>query len=75
MNETNYLDVKGMHCPDCPTKIEKAVLEMDGVAEVSVDLATEKGSVTFNRNLTGISEIIGRIHNVGFEAKKVQNNA
>lgn len=75
MNETTYLEVKGMHCPDCPPKVEKAVLEIDGVTEISVNLASEKGRVTFNRNLTGIPDIINKIQDIGFEAKKVQNNS
>lgn len=72
MNETNYVELKGMHCPNCPPKIERAVSEMDGVTEISVNLATEKGRVTFDKSLTGISEIINKIHEVGFEAKKIQ---
>ncbi|TFJ93291.1 cation transporter [Lentibacillus salicampi] len=71
MNETNYLAIKGMHCSNCPTKIEKAVTEMAGVKEVNVNLSAENGRVTFNRKLVGISEIIDKIDKVGFEAKKV----
>ncbi|ALX48843.1 heavy-metal-associated domain-containing protein [Lentibacillus amyloliquefaciens] len=71
MIETNYLDIKGMHCSNCPTKIEKAVSEIAGVKDINVALSDENAQVTFNRNLTGISEIIDKIDTVGFEAKKV----
>ncbi|WP_164669901.1 heavy-metal-associated domain-containing protein [Virgibacillus doumboii] len=71
MNEKMYLDVKGMHCPDCPAKIERVLSKMDGVSEVKVNLKTENGSVTFNNNITGTSEIINRINKMGFEAKSI----
>ncbi|MFB4168257.1 cation transporter [Virgibacillus sp. JSM 102003] len=74
MNEVVYLDVKGMHCPDCPAKVERAISKMDGVTEVKVNLETENGCVMFNNNLTGVSDIIKRIDNMGFEAKVVQAN-
>ncbi|ASK64052.1 copper-translocating P-type ATPase [Virgibacillus phasianinus] len=74
MDETTYLDVKGMHCAACATRIEKAVSKLDGVTEINVNLATEKGRVTFNKNRTTLSDIINRINKIGFEAKKVIQN-
>ncbi|HLR63624.1 MAG TPA: heavy metal-associated domain-containing protein [Lentibacillus sp.] len=71
MNESIYLDIKGMHCSNCPTKIEKAVSAMAGVKDISVNLADENARITFNRNLIGISEVIDKIDNVGFEAEKI----
>ncbi|QKY68403.1 cation transporter [Lentibacillus sp. CBA3610] len=71
MNETNDLAIKGMHCSNCPTKIEKAVSEMPGVKDINVNLSTENGRVTFNNNLTKITDIIDKINYVGFEAKKI----
>ncbi|WP_449354854.1 heavy-metal-associated domain-containing protein [Virgibacillus natechei] len=70
MSETAYLDVKGMHCVNCPPKVEKAIAKMNGVNEISVDYETEKGHVTFDKNKIGISDIIDEISEVGFEAKK-----
>ncbi|MFD1039385.1 heavy-metal-associated domain-containing protein [Virgibacillus byunsanensis] len=74
MNEIVYLDVKGMHCPDCPTKIEREISKMDGVTQIKVNLETENGCVTLNSNLTDISDIINKINKMGFEAKNVQSN-
>ncbi|MTW87739.1 heavy metal translocating P-type ATPase [Virgibacillus dakarensis] len=71
MDETNYLDVRGMHCAACAARIEKTVAKIDGVREISVNLATEKGRVTFNKNRTSIAEITRRINKIGFEAKKI----
>ncbi|UJL46320.1 heavy-metal-associated domain-containing protein [Virgibacillus sp. NKC19-16] len=74
MSETAYLDVKGMHCVNCPSKVEKAISKMNGVSNISVDYKTEKGHVKFDKNLIGISDIIHEINEVGFEAKTSENH-
>ncbi|GGK04536.1 hypothetical protein GCM10007063_28540 [Lentibacillus kapialis] len=66
--ETAYFDVLGMHCPDCKTKIEKAVSAMPGVKDVSVNLEAENGQVVYENHLTGVSEIIRVIQDTGFDA-------
>ncbi|MGY0694222.1 cation transporter [Virgibacillus sp. FSP13] len=72
MNETAYLDIKGMHCVNCPIKVEKAISKMEGVIEIDVNWGSEKGCVTYDRNLVAISDIINRIHKMGFEAKETK---
>ncbi|MEK5441189.1 heavy metal translocating P-type ATPase [Fredinandcohnia sp. FSL W7-1320] len=69
MKETNHLEISGMHCAACATRIEKVVSKIEGVEEVHVNLTTEKGRVTFTNTLTNINEIINRINKIGFEAK------
>lgn len=69
MSETIYLEVKGMHCPDCPAKIERTVNKMNGVIEIKVDYETEKGFVKFDSQLTSISDIINKIGKMGFEVE------
>ncbi|MFD1363635.1 cation transporter [Lentibacillus salinarum] len=66
--EIVYFDVKGMHCPDCKTKIEKAVSAIPGVKEVSVNLTAENGQVAYESHLTGVPEIIRVIQGTGFDA-------
>lgn len=74
MEETSYIDIKGIHCAACTTRIEKAVSKIDGVSNISVNLTTEKGLVSFNKNRTSIADIIHKINNIGFEAEKVSKN-
>ncbi|WP_042150115.1 heavy-metal-associated domain-containing protein [Paucisalibacillus sp. EB02] len=69
MNETIYLEVIGMHCQDCPKKVERSVSKLDGVSQVKVNYETENGYVTYNKELTDISDIMHRINKMGFEAK------
>src|SRR5699024_11163723 len=74
MDQTNDLDIRGMHCAACATRIEKVISKMDGVIDVKVNLTTEKGRVTYNENGTSISSIINKINQLGFEAKKTLKN-
>lgn len=67
MNETINFEIKGLHCPDCPAKIERAVFKLDGVRDIQVNYTHHNGHVTFNKDVTGFSHIIERINKLGFE--------
>jgi Cu+-exporting ATPase len=69
LKETNHLEIRGMHCAACATRIEKVVSKMEGVEEVHVNLTTEKGRVIFSNTLTNINEIINKINKIGFDAE------
>src|SRR5699024_12097439 len=74
MDQTIHLDIKGMHCAACATRIEKAVSKIDGVTSIYVNLTTEKGQVTFNEHLTSIFDITHKISKIGFEAANTFDN-
>ena len=67
-SETYYLHVKGMYCAGCVARVEKVVSKLEGVNRVNINLATETGKVTFDKNKTSISKIIAAINQIGFEA-------
>lgn len=67
--ESAELSITGMTCANCVTRIEKKVGKMHGVTEISVNLGTEIAKVNFNGNLISISEIIGKIQEIGYGAK------
>lgn len=72
MKETVYLDIKGMHCTKCPTKVERSLSKLNGIHEVKVDYETEKGCVIFDNQSVNIQEIKSRISKMGFEAEQVE---
>lgn len=74
MNEVMQLDIIGMHCPDCPAKIERAILKFDGVAQVKINYQTEDGYVKFDNRFVSNIDIINRINKMGFETKNVQRS-
>jgi Cu+-exporting ATPase len=43
---TTSLDIEGMTCASCVMRVERALGKVPGVASVTVNLATEKASVT-----------------------------
>lgn len=53
-NTRNWeLPISGMHCASCVGRLEQALNSVAGVAEVSVNLATERASVQANNNVSG----------------------
>ncbi|WP_078410607.1 heavy metal translocating P-type ATPase [Priestia abyssalis] len=75
MVETNYLEIKGMHCVACAVRIEKAVSKIEGVTDINISLATEKGRVTFHKDRTELAAIINKINKIGFEANEIRSNS
>ncbi|MCR3920988.1 MAG: HAD-IC family P-type ATPase, partial [Firmicutes bacterium] len=60
------LPVTGMSCVACAASIEKGLNKKEGVFEASVNFATEKVTVTYDRVLVTKEEIIRTIENLGY---------
>ena len=50
--QTRTLKIEGMHCASCVNSVDKFLQQLDGVKEVSVNLATETARVTYTGNIT-----------------------
>ena len=63
-------DIQGMHCAACSSRIERVVGRMDGVAGVSVNLATAKAEVRVpqSRRDELSAAIVARVAGLGFGA-------
>ncbi|WP_338749467.1 heavy metal translocating P-type ATPase [Bacillus sp. FJAT-52991] len=66
------LDVFGMTCAACSTRIEKVLNKMDGVKTAVVNLTAETASVEFESGVTSVEGIVERIEKLGYEAKEKQ---
>ena len=62
------LQISGMTCASCVHLIESHMTQMAGVISCSVALATSKGRVTYDTEITGPRDIIEAIIELGFEA-------
>lgn len=62
------LKITGMTCAACAARIEKVVGKMDGVEGISVNLATEKATVTFDTTKTDLAVIKEKIEKTGYGA-------
>jgi Cu+-exporting ATPase len=69
MKTTATLDIEGMTCAACATRIEKVLEKTPGVASGYVNLAAEKATVTFDDDAVGVERLIERVTNAGYGAR------
>ncbi|WP_448192256.1 heavy metal translocating P-type ATPase [Azospirillum sp. sgz301742] len=63
------LQVGGMTCASCVARVEKALKKVPGVAEASVNLATERAHVTGHG--IGLADLVAAVERAGYEAAPV----
>jgi len=76
MAETSYisLDITGMHCASCSSRLEKALSALAGVERASVNLATERAGVRFDPEAVSESDLIAAVEKTGFGAALTQQD-
>jgi Cu+-exporting ATPase len=65
---TATLELRGMSCADCATTIRERVGGLDGVADVSVNVATEGGTVEYDPAVVSLAAIYEAVADAGYEA-------
>ncbi len=61
-----YVNINGMNCMNCAESVRKALISIDGVEKVQVDL--KKGTAKFSaEEPISASEVIDVIEEIGFE--------
>ncbi|MEO8970572.1 MAG: cation transporter, partial [Ktedonobacteraceae bacterium] len=68
INSEVVFDLEGMTCASCAMRIEKGLKKVPGVKDASVNLATEKATVTFDPAQTGIEQMVQKVDTVGYKA-------
>jgi len=63
------LSVEGMTCASCVARIEKKIARLPGVAEASVNLATEKASVRYDPAMVDVPALVGAVEAAGYRAR------
>ncbi|MHB8646445.1 MAG: heavy metal translocating P-type ATPase [Thermomicrobiales bacterium] len=61
------LAITGMTCASCVRRVERALAKVPGVAQASVNLATERASVTLGGQAT-INDLLTAVENAGYHA-------
>ncbi|MDR1833829.1 MAG: heavy metal translocating P-type ATPase [Propionibacteriaceae bacterium] len=69
------IPIGGMTCAACAKRIEKFVARVDGVAQVAVNLATEKAFVAYDPEVVALDAIKAAIVKAGYQALEVKENA
>jgi heavy metal translocating P-type ATPase len=62
------LDITGMSCSACSSRIEKVVNKMQGVEQINVNLLTNNAHISFDESIVDATTIIARIEKLGFGA-------
>ncbi len=67
--ETVRLDVEGMTCASCASRIERVLSKQDGVSEAVINYATGDARVVFDPELTGIGSLSEAVDKIGYEIR------
>ena len=74
-NATNAtLKIEGMTCAACSRAVERAVKKLEGTLEASVNLATEKLSISFEPSILSIGDIKRAIDKAGYKASEAETS-
>src|SRR5579859_523912 len=67
-SKTATLSLEGMTCASCAVRIEKGLKKVPGVAEASVNLATERATVHYDSAMTSLDDLVHKVEAVGYKA-------
>ncbi|MGE8079928.1 heavy metal translocating P-type ATPase [Peribacillus loiseleuriae] len=70
VKQKSELDITGMTCAACATRIEKGLNKIEGVSSANVNLALEKATIEFNPSEVAIADIIAKVEKLGYGAHK-----
>jgi len=60
------LDIEGMTCASCSSRVEGALCELEGVVEAPVNLATEKASISYDESRIDADKLVDTVREVGY---------
>jgi Cu+-exporting ATPase len=63
------LPIGGMTCASCVATIESSLKELPGVAGVNVNLATERGTVTYDPSQVDFAKLVSTVQDAGYEVR------
>jgi Cu+-exporting ATPase len=66
--KTVEFPVSGMSCASCVARIEKGLSKMSGIQQAKVNFASEKASVTFDPSRVQMTDLVGTVKDLGYEA-------
>jgi P-type Cu+ transporter len=66
--EIIQLNIKGMSCASCVSHVEKGIKKNTGIDMTSVNLATERATVSYDPKQISIEEIIKSVTDAGYQA-------
>jgi Cu+-exporting ATPase len=68
MENKKTFPIKGIHCASCVAILEGSLKKVDGVISATVNLATEKATVTYDPSKVTDEKLSSAVSNVGYQA-------
>jgi P-type Cu+ transporter len=72
VNEKAILKIGGMTCAACEKTVTSALSGLDGVVQVSVNLAAEKASVVYNQRMISLADMKKAVEKAGYQYRGVE---
>ena len=73
--ETQILSIGGMTCASCASHVETALSKVPGVIEASVNVATEKATVTYVPGVADLGDFERAVSDAGYEVLEEPSEA
>lgn len=64
--ERANLSITKMHCANCAFTVERSLKKVDGIADASVNFATEQASVAFEPGMLKPADLVKRVEDAGY---------
>ena len=68
---TETFPIEGMTCASCANRVQRALSKVEGVADATVNLATEQATVRYAPDQTGRDDLIATVAAAGYRAGPV----
>ena len=72
--QSSKISLPTLMCGMCETNIKDALLGVDGIVKVSVDLDKKIGNVSYDQQKINLSEIEKKIADAGYQANEMLAN-
>jgi len=60
--------IEGMNCASCAAHVEKAAAKVDGITFASVNLATERLTISYDERKASLNQVIDAVSRAGYKA-------
>ena len=66
MSDKVQLNISGMTCATCVRRVEEGLRETPGVISTTVNFATEKAQVEYDKNITDVDALQNKVRDLGY---------
>ncbi len=68
MSEEINVQIEGMHCASCVSRVEKALLQLDGVSDAQVNLVSQRAKLFLDSSRVTADSIKKAVEDAGYKA-------